>query len=215
MTSRGSQAAAFLMEVLSRHRVPPEAIDTTVEYLSSLPATDESLDEMTGFLSELTQISDDGLLEEMRAYLRLRQTEMATSASTPSQNTILPPMNSPSSTLSIELSSFLSREGGSGSSKDSTVCGCMATRHPYSGSCLGCGRLFCEREQLGKCFFCGGAACAPCSADDLTVKGFTDEAVLRAYRHKDKLLLFDKENSRRTQVFDAQVYPFSTTVYTL
>ena len=194
MTSRAPGSTEFLRRALSQ-RLPAEALDTAVEYLCSLPASEESLDEMTGFLTAVVEGSaDDGLREELSAYLRLRATESAAVTS----STRSPP--------SVELASLLSREEDKGASRGGdSVCGCMATRHAYLGSCLGCGRLFCEKEQLGQCLFCGGAVCAPCSADDLVAKGMTDEIVLKAYRHKDKLLLFDKENSRRTQVFDAQV----------
>lgn len=43
----------------------------------------------------------------------------------------------------------------------------------------------------------------PLSADDIRQSG-ADESTIRAYELKDKLLQFDRETAKRTQVLDAQ-----------
>ena len=82
-------------------------------------------------------------------------------------------------------------------------CGCMSTVHPFLGSCFQCGRLICEVEGPSNCFSCGAEFVAPISFESAKTSGFGTDA-LNAYRHKDKLLVFDKEHAKRTKVFDAQ-----------
>lgn len=110
-------------------------------------------------------------------------------------------------------------------------CGCMATSHPFAGSCMQCGRIMCQKEVEGasneflNCLFCGAVIVSACSSEEATLHGF-DEMTVNSYRHKvtiypqlllkymlkmevsfsqDKLLKYDKENAKRTQVHDAQV----------
>lgn len=87
------------------------------------------------------------------------------------------------------------------------LCGCFATHHDFYTSCLSCGRIHCSLEGPGQCVFCGLDLIPPLSADiACEVLGApNDEVVLGAYLQKDKLLTFDKEHAKRTQVHDAQV----------
>ena len=62
-------------------------------------------------------------------------------------------------------------------------CGCMATRHKYFGSCIACGRIFCENEACGQCHFCNTPFVPPMSADEAEQNGL-DESTVKAYRHK-------------------------------
>ena len=102
------------------------------------------------------------------------------------------------------------------SQKKKRRCGCMATRHPMIASCINCGRITCEMEtsieDVGACLFCGAFLQLTISSDDAVALNLNDKTVA-AYRQKDKLLQFDKENAKRTQVHDAQVrttYNFSS-----
>ena len=35
------------------------------------------------------------------------------------------------------------------------TCECQAAKHKLIGNCLKCGRIVCEQEGSGPCFFCG------------------------------------------------------------
>lgn len=35
------------------------------------------------------------------------------------------------------------------------MCECQASRHKLVGNCLNCGRIVCEQEGSGPCYFCG------------------------------------------------------------
>jgi hypothetical protein len=87
-------------------------------------------------------------------------------------------------------------------------CGCFATHHAFYTSCLSCGRIHCILEGPGDCLFCGSDLVPPLSADVANeALGYheNNEIIRGAYRQKDKLLTFDKEHAKRTQVHDAQV----------
>src|SRR5690606_20106703 len=71
------------------------------------------------------------------------------------------------------------------------------------GNCLHCGKIACDQERGGRCRFCGEAVTPPLSYDDALEAGFGG-ATLMAIAHKDKLLQFDRENTKRTHVHDAQ-----------
>jgi hypothetical protein len=94
-------------------------------------------------------------------------------------------------------------------------CGCQATRHACVGSCIGCGRVYCEEESEfvgAKCLFCKGESVfASLSASGLSqqsLNGSSDgdqmQSMIRAYTNKDRLLQYDQENAQRTHVHDAQ-----------
>jgi hypothetical protein len=88
------------------------------------------------------------------------------------------------------------------------ICGCFATHHDYCTSCMSCGRIHCSVEGFGTCIFCGSNLFPPLSAEIVCdALGYQDnnEIVHGAYLQKDKLLQFDKEHAKRTQVHDAQV----------
>jgi hypothetical protein len=90
------------------------------------------------------------------------------------------------------------------------ICGCFATHHEYCTSCMSCGRIHCSIEGFGACLFCGSDLFPPLSAEivcDALGYQENNEIVRGAYLQKDKLLQFDKEHAKRTQVHDAQVCP--------
>lgn len=65
----------------------------------------------------------------------------------------------------------------------------------------------CENEGVtpAACLGCNGLVLAPMSADEAINLGHANnEQTVDAYRLKDRLLVFDKENAKRTQVFDMQ-----------
>jgi hypothetical protein len=84
------------------------------------------------------------------------------------------------------------------------MCGCMATRHTFYTSCMDCGRIHCDKEGPGYCFFCDRLLEPPINSSDVQSQG-GDIKRVDAYQLKDKLLNFDKEHAKRTQVKDAQV----------
>ena len=100
----------------------------------------------------------------------------------------------------------------SSSSSPPLLCGCMSTRHPFFTSCYHCGRIHCGKEQSSSsssssssCVHCARTLFLPISAQELAAKGLNEGSpLLKAYQQKDKLLIFDQENVKRTQVFDAQ-----------
>eukprot|EP00536_Pseudo-nitzschia_multiseries_P017529 jgi/Psemu1/225415/e_gw1.1607.6.1 len=79
--------------------------------------------------------------------------------------------------------------------KAEIVCGCFGTRHKALTNCLYCGRISCEVEGYGFCPFCGLLV----EAEGSNV-GSND----KAYQQKERLLRFDRDFARRTEVFDDQ-----------
>lgn len=110
-------------------------------------------------------------------------------------------------------------------------CDCLAQKHKLINNCLTCGRIVCEQEGSGLCFFCGSLVCTAeeqeilqrdsnksqrlrkkLMGDHIVSEGDKDclphqEARMKtglekAIQHKDKLLEFDKNSVCRTQVLD-------------
>jgi len=77
------------------------------------------------------------------------------------------------------------------------MCDCQAQKHDLIGNCLSCGRIICAQEGEGPCLFCGAlvsgeSACANAS----------DDGLAKAIEHKNRLLDFDRNATRRTEVVD-------------
>ncbi|KAK2869512.1 hypothetical protein Q7C36_001383 [Tachysurus vachellii] len=118
-------------------------------------------------------------------------------------------------------------------------CDCLAQKHKLINNCLTCGRIVCEQEGSGPCFFCGSLVCTneeqeilyrdsnksqklrkKLMGDHIVSEGDKDylphqEARMKtglekAIQHKDKLLEFDKNSIRRTQVLDDESDYFAT-----
>jgi len=82
-------------------------------------------------------------------------------------------------------------------------CTCQARRHRLLGNCMSCGRVICEQEGWGPCFFCG----EPLMKKGAKLKGGTEaaaEAQAAANSHKDKLLSFQSSSAQRTSIVDDQ-----------
>lgn len=101
-------------------------------------------------------------------------------------------------------------------------CGCFASHHPYAGSCLSCGRVMCakEGEPPRLCPVCGDVMLGPLNSTQVLEGGRREggkddvsEGLIRAYELKDKLLVFDRENAKRTHVHDAQGDYYESTTW--
>lgn len=79
------------------------------------------------------------------------------------------------------------------------MCDCQAQKHRLINNCLSCGRIVCEQEGAGPCLFCG----TPVTGEPVRVTGYCTPDVLdKALRHRNKLLEFDRNSSKRTEVID-------------
>jgi len=84
------------------------------------------------------------------------------------------------------------------------ICGCFGTVHKPITNCLHCGRIACEREGYGYCGFCGFLI-EKVTPVDRNSDGKFDKALL----HKERLLKYDREFTKRTHVYDDQADYFS------
>ncbi|KAG7483275.1 activating signal cointegrator 1 [Solea senegalensis] len=114
-------------------------------------------------------------------------------------------------------------------------CECLAQKHKLINNCINCGRIVCEQEGSGPCIFCGNLVCTKeeqeilqrdsNKSQKLRKKLMGDcgerdylphqEAKMKAglekaVQHKDKLLEYDKNSVRRTQVLDDESDYFAT-----
>lgn len=115
------------------------------------------------------------------------------------------------------------------------ACECLAQKHKLINNCISCGRIVCEQEGSGPCIFCGSLVCTKeeqeilqrdsNKSQKLRKKLMGDagerdylphqEAMMKAglekaVQHKDKLLEFDRNSVRRTQVLDDESDYFAT-----
>uniref|UniRef100_A0A8C5FVU2 Thyroid hormone receptor interactor 4 n=1 Tax=Gadus morhua TaxID=8049 RepID=A0A8C5FVU2_GADMO len=113
-------------------------------------------------------------------------------------------------------------------------CECLAQKHNLINNCLSCGRIVCEQEGSGPCLFCGNLVCTRDEQEILQrdsnkslklrkkLMESSDRDYLphqearmnagleKALQHKDKLLEYDKNSVRRTQVLDDESDYFAT-----
>lgn len=94
-------------------------------------------------------------------------------------------------------------------------CNCQATRHKLISNCLECGRIVCEQEGSGPCFFCESMVC---TNDEMEVldSGTKQAGALyntlmdrkksdawrKAMQQRNKMLDFDKNCTQRTKIID-------------
>ena len=88
----------------------------------------------------------------------------------------------------------------------SKVCGCFGTVHKPLTNCLYCGRIACETEGHDYCGFCGYLI-EKVTSIERNGDGNFDKALL----HKERLLKYDREFTKRTHVYDDQADYFSNT----
>ncbi|XP_008335293.1 activating signal cointegrator 1 isoform X2 [Cynoglossus semilaevis] len=106
-------------------------------------------------------------------------------------------------------------------------CECLAQKHTLINNCISCGRIVCEQEGSGPCLFCGSLVCTKEEQEILQrdsnksqklrkklMGDFGERDILphqeakikagleKAVQHKEKLLEYDKNSVRRTQVLD-------------
>ncbi|CAB1338971.1 unnamed protein product [Coregonus sp. 'balchen'] len=114
-------------------------------------------------------------------------------------------------------------------------CECLAQKHNLINNCMICGRIVCEQEGSGPCIFCGTLVCTKEEQEILQrdsnksqklrkklMEGASERDYLphqeakmkagleKALQHKDKLLEYDKNSTRRTQVLDDESDYFAT-----
>lgn len=103
--------------------------------------------------------------------------------------------------------------------KASVVCGCFGTMHRPLANCIACGRISCEREGLDFCPFCGTLVMEVTAPDPDEYVGssverigvlmyrsfmFHSAAATKAWAQKETILKYQREGSRRSQIFDDQ-----------
>ena len=115
-------------------------------------------------------------------------------------------------------------------------CECQAAKHPLVSNCTKCGRIVCDQEGSGPCLFCGALVCTK-EEQEILSRGSKKSDRLRSYlmskdkenseilpsaasrasdgldkamKHRDKLLDYDKNSVKRTQVIDDESDYFST-----
>ncbi|XP_076012336.1 activating signal cointegrator 1 isoform X2 [Genypterus blacodes] len=115
------------------------------------------------------------------------------------------------------------------------ACDCLAQKHRLVNNCISCGRIVCEQEGSGPCIFCGSLVCTN-EEQEILQRGSNKSQKLRkklmgeagerdylpgqearitaglekALEHKEKLLEYDRNSVRRTQVLDDESDYFAT-----
>ncbi|XP_011301424.1 activating signal cointegrator 1 [Fopius arisanus] len=109
--------------------------------------------------------------------------------------------------------------------KGRVKCDCEAKTHKLINNCLTCGRIVCEQEGAGPCFFCGELVCTPNqqnvlstnskNSDNLYNKLMEQKPSKAALKQRDKLLEFDRNSAKRTRVIDdeSDYYQSSNSVW--
>jgi len=104
-----------------------------------------------------------------------------------------------------------------------STCNCIGkTGHEIIGNCLSCGRIICQIEDYGDCLFCGAIAIGvwPPQISWLIRNGVIEEEIVienedeeegKAIGQKNRLIQYDREGTRRTQIFDDSTDWFSET----
>ena len=119
-------------------------------------------------------------------------------------------------------------------------CECLGQKHMLVNNCVQCGRIVCEQEGSGLCYFCGSLVCTKEEQEILArnskksmklyeklvaqsfekngpepqLKGRAeskqDMGLQRALVHKEKLLEYDRTSVRRTKVIDDECDYFAS-----
>jgi hypothetical protein len=82
--------------------------------------------------------------------------------------------------------------------KAEVVCGCFGTVHKPLTNCLHCGRISCKKEGYGYCPFCSNLI------EKVVVTAEAGKNFDKATLHIERLLKFDRESTKRTQIYDDQ-----------
>ncbi|XP_046753598.1 activating signal cointegrator 1 [Diprion similis] len=102
-------------------------------------------------------------------------------------------------------------------------CNCEAKKHSLINNCISCGRIVCSQEGAGPCFCCGDLVCSPeqqallssnsRQADNLYNKLMDQKPpkdVEESLKHRNKLLEYDRNSARRTEVIDDECDYYQT-----
>ncbi|KAJ2948373.1 hypothetical protein O0L34_g7610 [Tuta absoluta] len=102
-------------------------------------------------------------------------------------------------------------------------CECEASKHELINNCLNCGRIVCTQEGSGPCLFCGNLVCTPEEEKAINSNTKSGSKLLEqlkererpegwqeALAHMHKLLDFQKNSEKRTQVVDDDCDYFNT-----
>jgi activating signal cointegrator 1 len=92
-------------------------------------------------------------------------------------------------------------------------CLCQAQYHNLVNNCLTCGKIICEQEGEGPCFFCGNIVLYPEKLGenrDLFEKLQNEETIFdleykKAKEHQDKLVSYDRNSQSQSNIYDEQV----------
>nr|XP_057945728.1 activating signal cointegrator 1 isoform X2 [Doryrhamphus excisus]XP_057945729.1 activating signal cointegrator 1 isoform X2 [Doryrhamphus excisus]XP_057945730.1 activating signal cointegrator 1 isoform X2 [Doryrhamphus excisus]XP_057945731.1 activating signal cointegrator 1 isoform X2 [Doryrhamphus excisus] len=114
-------------------------------------------------------------------------------------------------------------------------CECLAQKHRLINNCISCGRIVCEQEGSGPCLFCSKLVCTK-EEEEILLRDSNKSQKLRkklmgdcgerdypalkeskmkaglekAIQHKEKLLEYDRNSVKRTQVLDDESDYFAT-----
>eukprot|EP01060_Flectonema_neradi_P004433 TRINITY_DN12861_c0_g1_i1.p1 TRINITY_DN12861_c0_g1~~TRINITY_DN12861_c0_g1_i1.p1 ORF type:complete len:690 (+),score=153.32 TRINITY_DN12861_c0_g1_i1:41-2071(+) len=81
------------------------------------------------------------------------------------------------------------------------MCGCEARKHKLLTNCILCGKVVCEQEGWGRCWFCG----AKLDRNLKEIKEDKDSPELqKALQNRDRLLEYQEQRSKRTVIYDDQ-----------
>ncbi|XP_029980505.1 activating signal cointegrator 1 isoform X2 [Sphaeramia orbicularis] len=115
------------------------------------------------------------------------------------------------------------------------ACECLGQKHKLINNCISCGRIVCEQEGSGPCLFCGNLVCTK-EEQEILQRDSNKSQKLRkklmgdcgerdylphqearmkaglekAMQHKEKLLEYDRNSVKRTQVLDDESDYFAT-----
>lgn len=104
-------------------------------------------------------------------------------------------------------------------------CNCQAREHPLVNNCIRCGKIVCAQEGPGACLFCGSPVLSKNatpeeiqrvqdSVRDNKMNAREREGLQKAEEHKNKLLEYERNSTKRTLVYDDQVDYFDLNKWT-
>jgi len=84
-------------------------------------------------------------------------------------------------------------------------CDCQGRIHDVKSNCLKCGRISCDQEREGPCFFCGDSFTSETTGEDENEEEEnTKGALKKALKHRNRLLKYDQNFEERTKVIDLE-----------
>ncbi|XP_013769021.1 activating signal cointegrator 1 [Pundamilia nyererei] len=211
------------------HKFGLEAGEEIVQYILSIEKAEE-IEEYVGDLLQGTDGKKGQFINELLSRWKKTQRQAADTAQENS--------NTSSSKKKTKFVNLYAKEGQDRLAvllPGRHACECLAQKHKLINNCITCGRIVCEQEGSGPCFFCGSLVCTKeeqeilqrdsnksqklrkklmgdfgerdyLSHQEATMKAGLEKAI----QHKDKLLEYDRNSIRRTQVLDDESDYFAT-----